>query len=285
MRVGLGASRQDVNVSVRGGSRVEIKGVPQAALGAGLGARRGGAAGESVAAARRTAPPRIHGARSRSRAEHADVTELFAASPLAYLRREQFAAYKQESGIASVSRCWTVRSACGPCGLPGLAGTLSWPTQPELNFAHELAGRVKVIACLDQQPILLHSEKWPDYAGATQELRRLKDKVGCTADDAVVVVWGVERDTFVRRRRSGCGMPMRLSGVPPETRQPFADGSTFFERILPGPDRMYPDTDSPPQRIVRERVDAVGRRAARSALAARSPLSAGRRAACPPSTT
>ena len=34
---------------------------------------------------------------------------------------------------------------------------------PTHVFAHELAGRVRVIAGLDQQPILLHSEKWPDY--------------------------------------------------------------------------------------------------------------------------
>jgi len=45
--------------------------------------------------------------------------------------------------------------------------------------------------------------------------------------------------------------------VPNETRQPFADGSTDFERILPGPDRMYPDTDSPPQAVVRERVERL----------------------------
>ncbi|MBM4088369.1 MAG: Glu-tRNA(Gln) amidotransferase GatDE subunit E, partial [Planctomycetes bacterium] len=36
VRVGIGASRQDVNVSVRGGSRVEIKGVPQAGWAPGL---------------------------------------------------------------------------------------------------------------------------------------------------------------------------------------------------------------------------------------------------------
>ena len=45
-----------------------------------------------------------------------------------------------------------------------------------------------------------------------------------------------------------------LDGVPNETRQPKEDGSTDFERILPGPDRMYPDTDSPPQAITTERV-------------------------------
>ena len=43
-------------------------------------------------------------------------------------------------------------------------------------------------------------------------------------------------------------------GVPKETRQALVGGFTTFERILPGPDRMYPDTDSPPTRITQERV-------------------------------
>jgi glutamyl-tRNA(Gln) amidotransferase subunit E len=253
VRVGMGASRQDVNVSVRGGSRVEIKGVPRARWARGLvhseAVRQVNLLQLREALHRRgfTAPASIQ-------SQHVDVTELFAASPLAHLRREQFAAYKQECrhrvGFEMLDGPFCVRAV----RLPGLAGTLSWPTQPDLNFAHELAGRVKVIACLDQQPILLHSEKWPDYAGATREWRRLKDKVGCTADDAVVVVWGVERDTICAAEEIRLRYADATAGVPPETRQPFADGSTFFERILPGPDRMYPDTDSPPQRIVRERV-------------------------------
>jgi glutamyl-tRNA(Gln) amidotransferase subunit E len=48
-----------------------------------------------------------------------------------------------------------------------------------------------------------------------------------------------------------------INGIPNETRQPFEDGMTDFERILPGPDRMYPDTDSPPSRVTRERVDRL----------------------------
>jgi Glu-tRNA(Gln) amidotransferase subunit E-like FAD-binding protein len=39
---------------------------------------------------------------------------------------------------------------------------------------------------------------------------------------------------------------------------PFAGGTTDFERILPGPNRMYPDTDSPPMPI----EDALVRRIA-----------------------
>ncbi len=253
VRVGIGASRQDVNVSVRGGSRVEIKGVPQASWAPGL------VHGEAV---RQVNLLRLRDELHRRgfttpasiQCQHTDVTDLFAASPLAYLRREAFAAYKQEHGYRVGFEMLDGPFCVRAVRLPGLAGTLSWPTQPDLSFAHELVGRVQVIACLDQQPILLHSEKWPDYAGATQELRRLKEKTGCLVDDIVLVVWGVERDTICAAEEIRQRYADATVGVPPETRQPFADGTTFFERILPGPDRMYPDTDSPPQRIERSHV-------------------------------
>ena len=48
-------------------------------------------------------------------------------------------------------------------------------------------------------------------------------------------------------------------GVPSETRQAHPDGTNGFERILPGPDRMYPDTDHPPVRIDPERINKIAR--------------------------
>ena len=39
---------------------------------------------------------------------------------------------------------------------------------------------------------------------------------------------------------------MALEGIPEETRKSLTDGTTLFERVLPGADRMYPDTDSAP---------------------------------------
>ncbi len=138
--------------------------------------------------------------------------------------------------------------------LPGLAGTLSWPTQPEHVFAHELSGRVRVIAGLDQVPNLLHSEAWPDARGTRGELKRLRGRLRCGPDDAIVVVWGPEEDTVTACEEIRLRYVDAIHGVPNETRQPFVDGSTDFERILPGPDRMYPDTDSPPTRVTRDRV-------------------------------
>jgi hypothetical protein len=60
--------------------------------------------------------------------------------------------------------------------------------------------------------------------------------------DAIVVVW--LRPTTPTAAREVIARPQALDGLA-ETRQ-APDGTTGFERILPGPDRMYPDTDTPP---------------------------------------
>ncbi len=256
VRVGMGASRQDVNVSVRGGRRVEIKGVPQAAWAREL------VHGEAVRQVnllelRDELHRRGFNKPEDIRVEHADVTDLFETSQQLFLRRESWAMFVEQTGrrpgIELGAGPFCVRAA----RLTGLAGTLDWPTQPELTFAHELAGRVRVIAGLDQQPILIHSERWPEFIEAQQELARLKKQLECGDQDAVVVVWGPERDTLTAVEELRLRYVDALDGVPNETRQPFPDGSTDFERILPGPDRMYPDTDSPPVRMTRERVKGL----------------------------
>jgi glutamyl-tRNA(Gln) amidotransferase subunit E len=253
VRIGIGASRQDVNVSVRGGRRVEIKGVPQAGW----------------------APRLVHGEavrqvnllqlrdelRRRGVAEatdvqitSADVTDLFAPSDLQLLRKEAWERWVAEEGRRPGFELGAGPFCVRAVRLRGLAGTLSLPTQPDHTFAHELAGRIRVIAGLDQRPILFHSEKWPDYRNALVDLRRVRGRLRCGPDDAVVVVWGPDEDTRTAVAEIRLRYVDATNGIPNETRQPFSDGSTDFERILPGPDRMYPDTDSPPSRVTRERV-------------------------------
>ncbi|MBI4916928.1 MAG: Glu-tRNA(Gln) amidotransferase subunit GatE [Acidobacteria bacterium] len=253
VRVGIGASRQDVNVSVRGGRRVEIKGVPQAGWAPRL---VHGEAVRQVNLLRLRDVLHRRGFTSAASIEvtSADVTDVFAASELGFLRAEKWERFVKERGrrpgFELGAGPFTVRAA----RLKGLAETLSHPGQPELTFAHELAGRVRVIAGLDQRPILLHSEKWPDYRGGLPELRKVRQRLHCEADDALVVVWGPAEDTLTAVDEVRLRYVDATQGVPNETRQPFRDGSTDFERILPGPDRMYPDTDSPPTPVTRERV-------------------------------
>jgi glutamyl-tRNA(Gln) amidotransferase subunit E len=256
VRVGIGASRQDVNVSVRGGRRVEIKGVPKAGWAPAL------VHGEAVRQVNllKLRAELHHRGVTRVDAvdvEHADVTSLFAGSEASFLRHEGWERYvaeeKRRPGFELGNGPFTVRAI----RLKGLAGTLGWPTQPDCIFAHELAGRIRVIAGLDQRPILLHSEKWPDYHRSLQELRKVRAALHCNPEDGIVLVWGPEEDTVTAAKEVRLRYVDAIDGIPNETRQPFADGSTDFERILPGPDRMYPDTDSPPTRVTRERVERL----------------------------
>jgi glutamyl-tRNA(Gln) amidotransferase subunit E len=258
VRVGIGASRQDVNVSVRGGRRVEIKGVPQADW-----ARRL-VHGEAIRQANLLQlRDELHrrGFRSNGdlKIDSVDATDIFAASAFKPFRVESW-----EKWIASTGRRAGFEIGAGPfCVrailLKSLAGTLNWPTQPDLTFAHELAGRIRVIAGLDQIPILFHDEKWPDYDGSVAELRRLRTRLRSDPGDAIVIVWGSEQDTVTAMEEIRTRYFDAIDGVPNETRQPFRDGHTDFERILPGPDRMYPDTDSPPSLVSRERVARLRR--------------------------
>ena len=251
VRVGLGASRQDVNVSVRGGRRVEIKGVPKAGWAPAL-VHSEGVRQTNLLRLRDELHRRGFTVPESIRVESRDATGLFASSLLEPLRAEAWgrflASEKRRAGFERGEGAFQVLAV----RLPGLAGTLSWPTQPGRTFAHELAGRVRVISGLDQPPILFHSEDWSEETRS--ELDALRDATGCVAGDALVVVWGPEKDTRTAAEEIRIRYADATDGVPHETRQPSPDGSTDFERILPGPDRMYPDTDSPPTRVTRERV-------------------------------
>lgn len=256
VRVGMGASRQDVNVSVRGGRRVEIKGVPKAGWAPAL------VHGEAIRQVnllrlrdellrRGFSTPESIGV------ESADVTSLFASSEASFLTAAGWEKYLADEarrpGFEVGAGKFTVRAI----RIKGLGSTLAWPTQPDCIFAHELAGRIRVIAGLDQRPILVHSEKWPDYHRSLQELRKVRAHLKCNPEDGIVLVWGPDDDTMTAANEVRLRYVDAINGIPNETRQPFADGSTDFERILPGPDRMYPDTDSPPSRVTRERVERL----------------------------
>jgi glutamyl-tRNA(Gln) amidotransferase subunit E len=255
VRTGMGASRQDVNVSVRGGKRVEIKGVPKASW-----ARRlvHGEAIRQVNLLKLRDELHARGFKKPEDilVEHREVTGIFRDSPLHFLSESVWEESFRHSRGASLQRGkgeFQLRAV----RLPGMGGLLSWPTQPDLTFAHELRGRVRVIAGLDLEPILIHTDHWPDIDVRSKEQRDLKRRMRCGPNDVVVVVWGAEQDTLTAVEEIRLRFADAVLGIPNETRQPFEDGSTNFERILPGPDRMYPDTDSPPQRVTRERVEAL----------------------------
>jgi len=138
--------------------------------------------------------------------------------------------------------------------LERFAGVLNYKTQPDKVFADEIAGRLKVIACLDKYPNLFHSDDI-GCAGLPYDVcDAIKDRFGMRHTDAVVITWGSEMDVNTALAEIKIRAIEATEGIPNETRQHINNGITDFERILPGADRMYPDTDSPPVAITKERL-------------------------------
>jgi len=234
---GIGAARQDVNVSINGGTRVEIKGVPQIPL----------------------IPRLVHNESGRQKAlleirdklknrglttenfkpEFFDVTDIL-----------------KDTSYLPIKNVITNNFKIKCVRLPFFNGMLRFQTQPGTNFAKEISDRVRVIACLDIIPNIVHSDS-DDVTISSTNWMKIKKLSRCEPEDALVIVWGNSRDVETAVQEIAIRAREAIIGVPNETRQALPDGTTGFERILPGPDRMYPDTDLPPIAVTEERIKQI----------------------------
>ncbi len=237
VRTGYGAARQDVNVSVEGGTRIEIKGVPQ------LGriprlvyneARRQ----RSLLHIREQLKERGITEDTLS-CRHDDVTRIVARTHYDPMR----------DAIANGQR---VRCVV----LAGFAGLLNEPTQEHTNFAKEFADRVRVIACLTRLPNLVHSDTASESLYG-KDWKRLFRVMRADHRDALVLVWGSEGDTVCACEEIAIRAREATIGIPCDTRQALKDGTNGFERVLPGAERMYPDTDLPPIELGETRITSI----------------------------
>ena len=241
VRTGIGAARQDVNVSVTGGTRVEIKGVAHI----------------------RWIPELTHNEAFRQWAL-LKIKDRLAAKVKdpsvwktghARLAWDDLAWTNTENLPEAINHARESKQQLIAVNLPGFAGELSFFTQPGQCFANELSDRLKVIACLERPNMLTSESISPTLSAADWDT--IRTKLGAGPQDAQVLFWATEEDIatalIVLEERG----QFAFAGVPNETRKSLPDGTTIFERVLPGPDRMYPDTDSAPLPIADNDINAI----------------------------
>ncbi len=216
VRTGAGAARQDVNVSITGGTRIEIKGVhripniPLLTYNEAIRQHNLLRLQEELLA---------RGITTASFASRTDeVTRL--------LRKTRFLPVNKAIAEGQHVRC--VR-------LDGFRGLLRWQTQTDTWFSNEISDRVRVIACLTTLPNIIHSDS-PGETLSSAEWQTLRKTTGASDDDALVVVWGSAQDAATGTSEIVIRAREATVGVPSETRQALRDGTNGFERILPGPE-------------------------------------------------
>ena len=237
VRTGLGAGRQDVNVSVTGGTRIEIKGVSRIGLIPLLTYNEAMRQWNLLKIKDELQKRSISVNNFCSR--NADVTKI--------VRKTRYQPINM--AIQDGKKVFAVL-------LGGFKDLLRWKTQTDTYFSKEFSDRVRVIACLTTLPNIIHSDS-PTENLSTSEWQLVKKSLNACEEDTVVLVWGNDADVMTAVNEMKLRAIDALQGIPSETRQALPDGTNGFERILPGPERMYPDTDTPPKQVSKERIENI----------------------------
>ncbi len=232
---GLGAIRQDLNISMRDGALIEVKGVQKLNL-----------IGKIVEyeAKRQKKLLEIAGdlkgrglKEADLKAQLLDVTEVFVKTSSKVLRKAL-----DQSGVVLGVR------------LPKFAGLLRIEVAPGVRLGGEMSDRARFWGLVSG---IFHTDELPGYGINADEVSSLSKMLKLGDEDAGVIV----ADTHSRAEDALNAVLARareaLVGVPEETRGPTADGATRYMRPRPGSARMYPETDVPPVMVGKNRVESV----------------------------
>jgi glutamyl-tRNA(Gln) amidotransferase subunit E len=227
---GIGTIRQDVNISIQGGSRVEIKGVQELDLIAEV-VRREVQRQENLLAIRQKLLVRNASVHDNQQ----DVTDIFRSTKSTVLKKAN-----------------RIHALC----LEGFAGLAGCEIQPERRLGSELSDYAKKCGVGG----IFHTDELPAYGITTDEVTRVRERMNACNQDCVVIVAAASEtqaecalhQVIIRARQAFSDNP-----VPEETRKMLETGSSAYMRPLPGAARMYPETDVLPVIIDDERWNGV----------------------------
>jgi glutamyl-tRNA(Gln) amidotransferase subunit E len=232
---GLGSIRQDLNVSIKNGALIEIKGVQELDL---------VSKAVELEVQRQTTLLQIR-------------EELHGRGVKASDLREEFL---DLTDTLRSSQCKTIQSALKAGGavegvkLLCFAGLLKRELMPGIRLGTEMAKRA---AFWGRVGGVLHSDELPNYGITPPEVDSITRKLGCSPNDAFVVIADT-RENVVDGLKAVLERAREATiGVPEETRTANPDGTTHYMRPRPGAARMYPETDVPPVQVSPERVQHI----------------------------
>ncbi len=227
---GIGTIRQDVNVSIRGGARVEIKGVQELELIAEVVSREVQRQ-QNLLALRNELLLKKASVHTNAK----NVTGLF--------KETNSSVLKKAKRIYALS-------------LEGFAGLVGREIQPDRRLGSEMSDYAKKCGVGG----IFHTDELPAYGVTSEEVTRLRAHMNAGVQDCVVIVAAVDdaqaacavNQVIIRARIALSEKP-----VPEETRKMLETGSSAYMRPLPGAARMYPETDVLPVIVDDNRWNAI----------------------------
>ncbi|MBI4399810.1 Glu-tRNA(Gln) amidotransferase subunit GatE, partial [Candidatus Micrarchaeota archaeon] len=226
---GIGTIRQDLNVSIEGGARVEIKGAQELDLIAKL--------VENEALRQKKIIEINEEIKKRSAKVSdgiVDVTDVFSATSSKLIQKT----------LEKTGKVLAIK-------LEGYAGLLGKELLPNRRYGTELSDYAKSVGVKG----IIHSDENLAVYGIGKEVEEIKKILKLGKNDSFVLV--AENGEMARKALQRVVQRARMREVPEETRKALPDGTTAYLRPLPGSARLYPETDVRPVRITKDRVQGV----------------------------
>ena len=224
---GLGTIRQDVNISITRGARVEIKGVQDLDLMPVI-------VENEVTRQLALADIKDELIKRNAKVEDTiyDLDEVFKDT---------------SSKILSSAEC--IKGII----LRGFDGLIGKEVQPGRRFGTELSSYAKKMGVSG----LFHTDELPAYGITQEEVDALKSYLKTGPEDAIIIVAHDEDVAVNALNETIRRAEMAFDGVVEETRKALDDGNTEYMRPLPTANRMYLETDIPLFQITDDMVESI----------------------------
>jgi glutamyl-tRNA(Gln) amidotransferase subunit E len=228
---GIGTIRQDINISIPDGARVEVKGAQELGLVETI-VEKEVRRQEGLLRIKEELEKRL-GKNKFKKPAFVDVTEMFKNSASKLLRKECVLAMRLEK----------------------FAGLLGEELYENRRLGTEFSDYA--VAKAGVGGIIHSDEKLEKYSIGNGDADELKKMVGAGESDAFVMVAG-ESKTCERALEAVYERALQaFKGPQNEVRRVLPDGGTAFMRPMPGSARLYPETDVPPVSISGEWVEEI----------------------------
>ena len=228
---GIGTIRQDLNISIRGGTKIEVKGVQELGLLAKV------IENEAIRQLRLLKlKEELH---KRGIKENdfepnpIDISEVMRESKSKIVQK----LLKKKGAKAILQK------------LPNMKGLIGIELQPGKRFGTELADYAKFWGGVKG---LFHSDELPGYGIDEETVNKIREKALLKDTDGFIIIIDVEEKAIEAIKAVLNRVKEALKGIPKETRMAEPDGTTRFMRPQPGAARMYPETDIPLIKITQE---------------------------------
>ncbi len=225
---GLGTIRQDVNISIKDGARVEIKGAQDLNM-----------------------VPKWVEYEVERQMRLIEIRKELKESGFKKLKID----VKHVSDVFKDSECKITKGKqTFAIHIPGFAGYLKRHLTPTRTLGNEIANYVKVKGGIKG---VIHTDENLDKYKLNKEFDKLAKSIKTKEGDTLMIAVASKNDAERSLKVAIERINQLLVGVPEETRRALDDGNSEYMRPLPGASRMYPETDLLPIKITKEQLKEI----------------------------